>query len=296
MIGEISALITSFLWSITSMFFASAIVRIGTVNLNISRQLIALIFLTMVIIILNLKIELTTTQYFYLAMNGFVGLTFGDTFLFLAYREIGARLSMLIMSLAPAIAALLAFIFLYEKISMIGLIGIIITLSSIFLVVLDKKNNVNSKPNYWGLLYAFLAAFGQGAGLILAKKAFIEISDKTINGFVATTIRLAASVIILVPVSILSQKLNNPIKIFSKDKKALLLTIGGSIAGPFLGITFSLISISHTDVGIASTIMALPPVIMLPLVRFFYKEKLTFRSIIGALIAVAGVAILFLRN
>lgn len=296
MIGEISALITAFLWSITSMLFASAVLRIGTVNLNISRQLFALIFLTTVIIFLNLKIELTATQYFYLAMSGLIGLTFGDTFLFLAYREIGARFSMLIMSVAPAIAALLAFIFLNERISLIGLIGIIITLSGIFLVVLYKRNNVNSKPNYWGLFYAFLAAFGQGAGLILAKKAFIEIPDKSINGFVATTIRLAASVIILIPVSILSQKFDNPIKIFSKDKKVLLLTIGGSIAGPFLGITFSLIAISHTNVGIASTIMALPPVIMLPLVRFFYNEKLTFRSVIGALIAVFGVAILFLRN
>lgn len=296
MIGELSALITAFLWSITSMLFASAVVRIGTVNLNISRQVIALIFLSTVIVISGLEIDLTASQFFYLAMSGFVGLTFGDSFLFLAFREIGARLSMLIMSLAPAIAALLAFIFLNEKISLIGLIGIFVTLSGIFLVVADRRNNINSKSNYWGLLFAFLAAFGQGAGLILAKKAFIEIPDKSINGFVATTIRLASSVLILVPVSIFSQKFNNPFKIFSKDKKALLLTIGGSIAGPFLGITFSLIAISHTKVGVASTIMALPPVIMLPLVRVFYNEKLSFRSILGALIAVAGVAVLFLRN
>jgi drug/metabolite transporter (DMT)-like permease len=117
-----------------------------------------------------------------------------------------------------------------------------------------------------------------------------------LNGFIATAIRLSASLIILLPSSLIAKKFRNPIKVFKQDIKAFWLTIGGSIAGPFLGITFSLIAISHTKVGIASTIMALPPVIMLPMVRYFYNEKISMRSIFGAFIAVLGVAILFLRN
>jgi drug/metabolite transporter (DMT)-like permease len=62
-----------------------------------------------------------------------------------------------------------------------------------------------------------------------------------------------------------------------------------------LGISFSLIAIEHTKVGIAATIMAMVPILMLPLVRVFLKEKLSWRAIVGAFVAVGGVAMLFLR-
>ena len=72
-----------------------------------------------------------------------------------------------------------------------------------------------------------------------------------------------------------------------------MLTALGSVFGPFLGISFSLIAVKHTKVGIAATIMALVPILMLPLVRFIYEEKLTWRAIIGAFLAFVGVALLF---
>ncbi|MCX8056487.1 MAG: DMT family transporter [Ignavibacteria bacterium] len=295
MIGEIAALITAFLWSITSLFFASAVTRIGTFQLNVSRQLIALILLFLIITLFGINIELNSTQLVYLSLSGIVGLTFGDTFLFLAYKEIGARLSMLIMSLSPAIAAILAYLFLNEKISLIGVLGILVTLIGILIVVYEKNGSQENIINYIGILFALLASIGQGSGLVLAKQAF-NISGNSINGFLATAVRLTASLIFLIPISLLSKKLKNPVEVFVNDTKSFFLTIGGSIAGPVLGITFSLVAISHTKVGIASTIMALPPVIMLPMVRYFFKEKLTFTSVLGALIAVSGVAILFLRK
>ncbi|MEJ5304598.1 MAG: DMT family transporter [Ignavibacteria bacterium] len=295
MIGELSALLTAFLWSITSLLFANAVSRIGSVQLNVSRQIIALIFLSTVIFLFGFDLSLTARQILFLGLSGFVGLTFGDTFLFLAYREIGARISMLIMSLSPAVAAVLAFFLLKEKLSFLTIIGMTVTLSGILLVVYDKNGKQENGINYLGLFFAFLASVGQGIGLVLAKIAFLE-SNNSLNGFVATFIRLFASISILLPVSLIMKKFKNPIIVFQKDPKAFLLTVGGSIAGPFLGITFSLIAVSHTKVGIASTIMALPPVIMLPLVKYFYNEKLNFRAVVGAFIAVFGVAILFLRN
>lgn len=295
MIGELSALLTAFLWSITSLLFANAVSRIGSVQLNVSRQIIALIFLSTVIFLFGFDLSLTARQILFLGLSGFVGLIFGDTFLFLAYREIGARISMLIMSLSPAVAAVLAFFLLKEKLSFLTIIGMTVTLSGILLVVYDKNGKQENGINYLGLFFAFLASVGQGIGLVLAKIAFLE-SNNSLNGFVATFIRLFASISILLPVSLIMKKFKNPIIVFQKDTKAFLLTVGGSIAGPFLGITFSLIAVSHTKVGIASTIMALPPVIMLPLVKYFYNERLNFRAVVGAFIAVFGVAILFLRN
>jgi drug/metabolite transporter (DMT)-like permease len=100
---------------------------------------------------------------------------------------------------------------------------------------------------------------------------------------------------VLVPLNYFAGRFTKPIEIFSSDRKAFRFTILGSLLGPYLGVTFSLIAISLTDVAIAATIIALVPIIMLPTVWILFREKLSWRAIVGACIAVAGVGILFLR-
>jgi len=92
----------------------------------------------------------------------------------------------------------------------------------------------------------------------------------------------------------LLKRFNNPITVFRKDIKALKATVTGTILGPVLGITSSLIAITYTKIGIASTLMSTMPIIMLPIVRYYYKETLSWRAISGAIVAVIGIAILLL--
>ena len=100
---------------------------------------------------------------------------------------------------------------------------------------------------------------------------------------------------VLVPLNYFAGRFTKPLEIFSKDRKAFRFTILGSLLGPYLGVTFSLIAISLTGVAIVATIIALVPIIMLPMVWIFFREKLSWRAVIGACVAVAGVGILFLR-
>jgi drug/metabolite transporter (DMT)-like permease len=80
-----------------------------------------------------------------------------------------------------------------------------------------------------------------------------------------------------------------------RNRRAMLLALGGSICGPFLGVWMSLVSVKHASAGVAAAIMAIVPVTVIPLVIIFYKEKVSLRAIFGAIIAVGGVVILFLR-
>lgn len=294
LLGEFAALITSFLWSGTSFAFTSASRRIGGFQLNINRLLLATVFLFLTIIIFNFPINLSQTQIFNLIISGIIGLVLGDTFLFKAFQNIGARLGMLIMSSSPVISAILAFIFLNEQLSILGIIGMVVTLGGIALVILErsKSSDKKSSVNSMGILFGFLGALGQAGGLIFAKFAFQE---GEINGFVATFTRISSSAVLILLLGIITKRYHNPIKTYSTDRKALTSTLVGTILGPFLGITFSLIAIANTKVGIAATLMSLMPIIMLPIVRYYYKEKLSWCAITGAVVAVTGVALIFLR-
>lgn len=293
-LGELSALLTACLWSGGAIAFSAASQRVGSFQVNITRLILAATYLAILIGVMRFDINLSGTQVLYLSISGFIGLSLGDTFLFKAFQEIGARVSMLIMSLAPAIASLLAYFLLGEFLSVVGVLGIAITIAGVSIVVFDRRGDAAQRVSLttFGIVCAVLAAVGQGAGLVFAKMAF-RVGE--VNGFVATAVRITTSLVLLIPVGVATKRYTSPLKMFMHQRKAFLYTAIGSVLGPFLGISFSLIAIKHTDIGIAATIMALVPILMLPMVVIVYKEKLTWRAMLGAFTAVAGVAVLFLR-
>jgi drug/metabolite transporter (DMT)-like permease len=293
-VGELSALLTAFLWSGTSFAFSSAAVKIGSLQLNINRMLLASVLLYVTIMIGGFSLSLSSSQITNLVISGIIGLVLGDSFLFKAFQSIGARVSMLLMSLSPAMSSVLAYFFLGENLSFFGFLGIAVTIFGIGLVVLDRSEvpETKFKINKLGIIYGLLGALGQAAGLIFAKFAFQE---GEVNKMVATFIRIISSVLILLVIALMVKRYKNPVKLYKENPKALGSTIIGTVLGPYLGITFSLIAIANTKVGIAATLMSTMPIIMLPYVRYVYKERLSWRAIAGAFIAVAGVTILFVR-
>jgi drug/metabolite transporter (DMT)-like permease len=293
-VGELSALVTAFCWSAGSFAFTAAAKRLGSLQLNINRLILAAIFLIVTIAVLGLSLKLSENQIIYLSISGVIGFVFGDTFLFKAFQHIGARISMLLMSLSPIMSGLLAFFFLNERIGVWGILGIVITIGGVALVVVERNETPSSsyKTSKIGIIYGLLGSLGQAVGLIFAKAAF---NEGDINGFVATFIRIVASVIILFPIVLLTHKYKNPFKVFANDMKAFRSTIMGTILGPYLGVTFSLIAVEHAKVGIAATLMSTMPIIMLPIARYVYKERLNWQAVCGAVLAVAGVSILFLK-
>ncbi len=295
-LGGIYSLLTACLWAGSSISFTAATRRIGSVQVNTSRLLLAAALLSVLVLLAGFDLTLSTPQVAYLAISGVIGFTLGDSFLFMAFKLIGARISMLIMSIAPAVAAILAHVVLGEDLSVWGVMGIAVTLTGIGIVVLGQPTEPDEEggaPHVarGGILLAVLGAMGQGGGLVFARMAF---NEGHINGFVATLIRIISSLLVLLPLAILSGRYSRPIPIFRHDPKALMHTALGSVFGPVLGVASSLMAIQYTKVGIAATIMATTPIVMLPVVRIVEKEHLNWRAIAGACVATLGVGLLFL--
>lgn len=293
-LGEISALLTATLWGGTSLAFTAAIRRVGSVQVNVTRMLLASVFLSVTVLVLRFPTDVSSRQFVFLALSSVAGLVLGDSFLFKAYQEIGPRVAMLVMSTAPAISAILAYVFLGEVLSATSVAGILVTLGGIALVVFDRQHgqSLGARLRSAGLLFAFLGAAGQAAGLILAKQAFLE---GELHPMVATLVRIVVAVCLLGPAMMLAGLYRNPFRTFSRDRRALALTSLGALLGPYLGITGSLIAVAHTQIGVAATLMATTPIVMLPMVLIITKEALTWKAVAGALVAVGGVALLFLR-
>jgi drug/metabolite transporter (DMT)-like permease len=68
-----------------------------------------------------------------------------------------------------------------------------------------------------------------------------------------------------------------------------------TIFGPFVGVGFSLMAVQYTSAGIASTLMALTPIIIILPSYWLFRQPITWRSVAGAVISVIGVSMFFMQ-
>lgn len=297
-LGEFAALLTTVFWTITALSFETAGKRIGSLNLNLLRLSVATILLAVFSYFhrgLFLPTDADAHTWLWLTLSGIIGFVIGDFLLFQAFIVIGARIAMLFMTLAPLAAALASWIILGESMTIKSLLGMLMTISGIALVIFVRTPDTSQKNRsaklaqpLKGILLALGAAAGQGIGLVLSKLGMGDYDP-----FAASQIRVMTGVAGFALIfSFLGKWKNLPGAV--KDHKAMRWLIVGSVFGPFLGVSFSLISVQNTSAGIAQTIMSLVPVLIIPPSLIINKERLKARELIGALIAVGGVSLFFL--
>jgi drug/metabolite transporter (DMT)-like permease len=294
--GELAALGTAFCWAGGTILFTAAGRLIGSYNVNKLRIPISAIFLTVLLFICHG--DLFPTGYdsramLYLALSGIIGLTIGDTFYFRCLVILGPRHGALMMSLAPVMTALIAYFMIDERLSMIAIAGIFVTLAGVTWVSTDRKDNKidnreGSRPV--GILMGVGGAAGQALGLVLAKEGMGE----TFNPMSATLIRMVAAAIAIWVTAAIRREIIGTIKsLINWDAVRALL--GASFLGPTVGVWLSLVAVKYTEAGIAATLMSTFPVVVIPLAMIIHKERPTRRSVLGAIIAVSGVAMLFIE-
>lgn len=293
-IGEITALIAAFCWTITGLSFESAGKKVGSLAVNFITLIFGFIFISTYTYFARgyiFPVDATVQNWTFLSLSGIIGFFLGDLFLFRAYVELGTRISLLIMASSPPLTALLGFLFLKEEISPLGILGMLITVIGIAIVILsgDKKNK-RFKLNHSikGISYAFLGAVGQSLGTIFSK-----FGMNGYNPFAATQIRIIAGFISFFILFLYLNKWGD-IKEALKNKKALAIIALGSVFGSFLGVSMQLTSLQYTSAGITATITSITPVIIIPFSILIFKEKVTRREVLGALLSVLGVGVLFL--
>lgn len=293
-IGEISALTVALLWAANAIAFEDAGKRVGSLAVNYIRLVIGLIFLCIFTFFTRGYIfpsDASTHAWIWLSASGVVGCVIGDLLLFEAFIIIGARLSMLIMSIVPPVTAIIAWLVLKETMSGIEIIGMLLTVTGISIVILERgdgKTKIKISHSVFGLLCAVGGSLGQAGGLILSKYGMGDY-----NVFAATQIRLISALIGFTFLFFIIRKWKN-VLIGFKDKKAMVGITLGSFLGPFLGISLSLLALQHANAGIVSTLIAVSPLLIIPMAVIFLKEKVNYKEIIGAVVCVSGVIIFFI--
>ena len=290
--GEWAAMLTAICWTVSATSFSLAGQRIGSLPVNVIRMTIALALFAGIGMVTTgrpLPFGADASGWVWMTLSGLVGFFFGDLCLMRALVEIGPRYSLLIMSLAPPMTALLAAVFLGERLTPFEYGAMAVTLSGVVLVVTERQGTGAPLRFTWrGGALAFGGAIGQAAGMTVAK-----IGLRTIDSaFDATAIRVLAGTVGFLLFALLRRE-GPRLRAALRDRAAVATVAVGAAAGPVAGVWLLMYAMTLIPVGLAQTFAATTPVLIIPVSHFLHRERITARSVAGAGIAFAGVAMLF---
>ncbi|MEM7483345.1 MAG: DMT family transporter [Acidobacteriota bacterium] len=296
--GELAALGTAGCWVLTALSFEAAGKRIGSLTVNLLRLPMAIALGAGAGWFLRgqaLPLDASGHAWLWLSISGLVGFTFGDLCLFRAFVVIGPRLSTLMMALAPPLTVVIGWWLLGEVLSPRNLLGMTLTVFGVGWAVLERRRSGTAEHATpaatrnigWGVLLGLGGALGQAGGLVLSKLGMGEYDP-----FAATQIRVLAGTAGYLVLFTLLGRWGRVVYALG-ERRALGHTAIGAFFGPFLGVSLSLLAIRYTATGVAASLMATTPILIIPVVVLLGKERVGPGGWLGAGLAVLGVVLLF---
>lgn len=292
--GQLAALGTASCWAASTLAFDAACRRIGSLVVNILRLTIAFVLLAVACALLRgraLPLDATAHAWIWLSLSGVVGFAFGDLCLMRSYAFLGPRLSALMMSLSPPMTAAIGWLLLAERLSPRQLLGMTLTVAGIAVAILERPRRDAPPPRghrLAGVLLGAGGALGQAGGLVLSK-----LGMRSYDPVAATQIRVLAGIAAYAAI-FLAVGWWPRLQASFADRTALGYTSIGAFFGPFLGVSLSLFAVQRTLSGVAASLMATTPILVIPAVVLFHGERVGWGGLAGTAVAVGGVALLFL--
>lgn len=304
-LGEIASLLTALCWLGSSLAFAVAGREVGAQPLNQFRLYAALPFLVVLGFLLvgqgwptNASFERISL----IGLSGLLGLVIGDYGLFHALATIGPRLASVIMALWPACTVGINLL-RGESPTTGQLLGIGLTVAGVAMVLLGKRegawrSDLTARQWLWGCVGALVGALGQASGFVMAEIAMTEGPDMPsgMDPLLATIVRMCAATIGMQIIVCVQRRPFAMVKIL-RNRKALIAAWIGVACGPVLGVWMSMVGAARSqDSGVAAALMGTTPILMLPVAMLFYKARVGLLGILGTVLAVGGVAVIFLQR
>ncbi|HSG99575.1 MAG TPA: DMT family transporter [candidate division Zixibacteria bacterium] len=290
--GEIASLGAAFMWACASLVFTLASRELGAGNLNRLRLVLATCILALIITVSygwDWLGAVSGGDFAILAVSGIIGLAIGDRLYFTALSEMGPRLSTQVFALNPVSSIFLAWVILDETLKLGSIIGIVIAIAGVLIVTGERKQRGQGyHPTPKGIVYALIATLFHSTAFVIAKIVMIERIDPLFASF----IRMISAMTFIWIFAAFSGKFLSTLKSAATLRKTAL-AVSGAVLGPSLGVWIALVGIKNAPVGIASTLLSMTPLFVIPLVMLLHGERVSARGVAGALVAFAGVTLIF---
>ena len=309
--GELAALATAVLWACSALAWSLAGRKVGSVAVAVIRVTVAALILAAAHWVTAgrpFPAGLPSRAFWLLVVSGGLGVGLGDLCVFRGLLLVGPRLAVTILSLAPFLAAGIAYLTpMRETLGLWALLGMVLTVGGVTAVVSEPRGRRawTSEPRHFGqgVLVSLVGTCFLAVSMVLAKMAMrgspagaAGDAVVAVGGFQATVVRVWTGMVVCWLVA--AGLGRAPAVVHScRHRRAMLIIVAGTVVGPVVGIWLSMEAIARTaETGVAMALIATSPIFLIPLAYAAYGERPSLRTIVGTIAAVGGVAVLVLRH
>lgn len=290
LLGAAAALLSSAAWALGPVLFRKAGDSVSPLGLNLAKGIIGTVYLGILLLIFGFN-PIAPRDVALLALSGILGIAFGDTFFFMGLMRLGPRMAVLIETLCPVAAVLMAVALLGERPSHMVWAGIILTTGGVSWVLWERAPREELKEKWAsGIKFGILSVLATASGIIITK-----IAVERVQPVEATAIRLVFGTIGLLAWGSAGFRFKNWLSPIKKPGVAMLLAVAVFVS-VCLGLLFSVMALKYTDAAIAVPLNSTSPLFVLPMAALVFHEKISPRSFFGALMSVLGIILIFLNT
>ncbi len=290
MAGELAALTAAFLWALATVMFGRLGKALSPLVLNLAKGAIALILLALTLALVGQsRAGLDRQAVGLLALSGGVGIGLGDTAYFAAINRLSPRRALLLETLAPPLAALLALVFLQEALGPRAWLGMALTLAGVLWVIAERVPGAvgSAKPDPRGIIYGVLAALGQATGAVMSRAV---LADTEVAPMWSSLLRLGGGVVIILAILRSQGPVAGPLRPLRSPPLLAGVTLA-AVLGTYLAIYLQQTALKYAATGVAQALTSTSPLFVLPLAAAL-GDRVSPRAIAGAVVALVGVGIL----
>lgn len=293
--GAAAALSAAVLWAFSAILFEAISLRLSPARLNFYKGMVAVVLLSATSLILGETIPAVRWQEMAVLMvSGVIGIAIGDTAYFQAVQKLGARRALTLFTLAPPMAALIALVFLGERLDLVTWTGILMTAGGVMWVVTEntqggEKVQIKTGDLVPGIVMGAFAALCQASGVVMTRSVLTSTELTTLQ---STIVRLAPALLALLVMIRLSGNRTDRLTAIKDDKKLMRLILLSSFIGAYICLWLQQIAIENAPAGIAQTMLSTSPIFILPMMAI-RGEKVSLRAAAGAAVAIFGITLVF---
>ena len=283
---SIVALLSACSWALGAILWRKLGEELSAYSMNLGKTVIGSLLLGIALFLIGFE-PVESRAILFLALSGILGIAIGDTFFFLSLMQLGPRRASLMGALNPVAIALAAAVLLGERPTLVVWTGIVITSIGVGWVLQERATGNGGEANYSsGICYGILSVLCTAGAVLLAK-----VGVSSVPTVQATWIRLLAGAISLALWGAARFELGNWVEPF-RNRVLLAKVVAVVMVVVAGGFWLSLVALKHIDASIAGPLNSTGPLFILPMAVVLLKEKLSFRAILGAAVAVGGVALI----
>lgn len=287
-LGGTAALLSAAAWALSSILFRRLGDEASPSGMNLGKCVIGVLAIGAILIFTGLEL-LPLRDFLYLGLSGLLGIALGDTLFFSSLVNLGPRLALLIGALGPVFTVVMAVVFLGERPSPVAWAGIAATLAGVNWVLWGSVPKDGDKRGHTltGIKYGVLSILCNSAGVLLSK-----VGVSSVSALEGTFIRFLWGMAGLLFAGLFTGQLKTWLEPFG-DRGRVKLLLTAVLVAIFGGFWLLLVALKHINASLAVVLNETAPIFVLPMAYFMMKEKITVRGAVGAVIAVAGVVLIF---